>query len=88
MKSRKHKKRKCTKQTSLTCPKCRMALYTIGHYKDHMKSSKICRSNNPFTCNFCDYIEIDSNGLNQHLVKNLSCAFHYEELKSYYRIIT
>ena len=81
MKSRKSKKRKCTKQTSLTCPQCCMILYTVGHYKDHMKSSKICHSNNPFTCNFCDYIGFDPNGLNQHLIKNPSCAFHYEELK-------
>ena len=58
-----------------------MIFYLVGHYKDHMKSSKICHSNNPFTCNFCDYIGFDSNGLNQHLVKNPSCAFHYEELK-------
>jgi len=81
MKSGKYKKRKFSKQTRLTCPKCDMTFYSVGHYKDHMKSSKICRSNNPFTCNFCDYIGFDPNGLNQHLVKNPSCAFHYEELK-------
>ena len=81
MKSGKHKKRKCSKQTKLTCPKCGMIFFSVVHYKEHMKSSKICHSNNPFTCNFCDYIGFDPNGLNQHLVKNPLCAFHYEELK-------
>ena len=58
-----------------------MIFFSVGHYKDRMKSSKICRSDDPFSCNFCDYIELDSNGLNQHLVKNQLCAYHYEELK-------
>jgi len=70
MKSVNHKKRKYSKQTKLTCPKCGMTFYTVGHYKDHMRSSTICRSENSFSCNFCDYIGLDSNGLNQHLVKN------------------
>ena len=81
MKSGKHKKRKCSKQIRLTCPKYSMIFYLVGRYKDHMKSSKICHSNNSYTCNFCDYIGFDSHGLNKHLVKNPSCAFHYKELK-------
>ena len=81
MKSGKHKKRKHSKQTKLTCPKCGMMFYSVGHYKDHMKTSKICHSINPYCCNFCEYLGFDSNCLNQHLIKNNSCAFHYKELK-------
>ena len=81
MKSGKHKKRKYSKQTKLTCPNCEMIFYAVTHYKDHMTSSKKCHSVNPYCCKFCDYVAFDSNGLNQHLMKNQSCTYHYEELK-------
>ena len=81
MKSGKSKKRKYSKQTRLTCPKCDMTFYAVNHYKDHMKSSKQCHSFNPYCCKFCEYVGSDSNGLNQHLMKNPACSYHYEELK-------
>ena len=81
MKSGKHKKRKYSKQTRLTCPKCEMTFYAFNHYKNHMNTSKICHSFNPYCCKFCEYIGFDSNGLNQHLIKNSVCSYHYEELK-------
>ena len=81
MKSCKHKKRKHSKQTKLTCRSCGMLFYAVSHYKDHMKSSKKCNSANPYSCKFCEYIGFDSNGLNQHLMKTPVCTYHYEELK-------
>ena len=81
MKSGKSKKRKYSKQTRLTCPKCDMTFYAVSHYKNHMKSSDECRSVNPYCCKFCEYIGFDSNGFNRHLIVNPTCTFHYEELK-------
>ena len=81
MKSSKQKKRKYSKQTKLTCPNCDMIFYAISHYKDHMKISKKYHSANSFCCKFCEYVGFDSNGLNQHLMKNPLCTYHYEELK-------
>ena len=81
MKSGKHKKQKYSKQTKLTCPNCEMIFYAVTHYKDHMKTSKKCHSVNLYCCKFCDYVGFDSNGLNQHLMKNQLCTYHYEELK-------
>ena len=46
-----------------------------------MKISKKCQSANSFCCKFCEYVGFDSNGLNQHLMKNPLCTYHYEELK-------
>ena len=58
-----------------------MTFYAVSHYRNHINTSKICHSFNPYCCKFCEYIGFDSNGLNQHLIKIYVCSYHYEELK-------
>ena len=63
------------------CDHCGLEFTTKHRLQQHLKTSKNCQKELPFSCDFCDYVGLSEYGLQRHHFSSPQCLHFVNESK-------